>query len=105
MFEFISLFFQIEKLNFWSEVFLVTPAYIIILGFYIFIVGFIGISISGLENRCLLVTYAVLMVICFLAQIGTIFSALELRKVLAEAAASHSNVNYDLNRYTFFSNN
>ncbi len=34
----------------------------------------------------------------FLAQIGTIFSALELRKVLAEAAASHSNVNYDLNR-------
>jgi hypothetical protein len=92
-------FYQIEKLNFWSEVFLVTPAYIIILGFYIFIVGFIGISISGLENRCLLVTYAVLMVICFLAQIGTIFSALELRKVLAEAAASHSNVNYDLNRY------
>jgi len=92
-------FYQIEKLNFWSEVFLVTPAYINILGFYIFIVGFIGISVSALENRCLLVTYAVLMVICFLAQIGTIFSALELRKVLAEAAASHSNVNYDLNRY------
>jgi hypothetical protein len=44
------------------------------------------------------VTYAVLMIICFLAQIGTIFSALELRKVLAEAAASHSNVNHDLNR-------
>jgi hypothetical protein len=76
----------------------VTPAYIIILGFYIFIVGFFGITISGLENRCLLVMYAVLMIICFLAQIGTIFSALEMRKILAEAAASHSNVNYDLNR-------
>jgi hypothetical protein len=91
-------FYQVEKLNFWSEVFIVTPAYIISLGFYIFIIGFFGISIAGLENRCLLVFYAILMIICFLAQIGTIFSALELRKTLAEAAASHSNVNYDLNR-------
>ena len=92
-------FYQVEKLSFWSEVFIVTPAYIIALGFYIFIIGFFGISIAGLENRCLLIFYALLMTFCFFAQIGTIFSALELRKYLAEAAASHSNVNYDLNRY------
>ena len=92
-------FYQVEKLSFWSEVFIVTPAYIIALGFYIFVIGFFGISIAGLENRCLLIFYALLMTFCFFAQIGTIFSALELRKYLAEAAASHSNVNYDLNRY------
>jgi hypothetical protein len=92
-------FYQVEKLNFWSELFLVTPAYIILLGFYIFIIGFFGITVSGLENRCLLVFYAVLQIICFLAQLGTIISSLELRKVLAEAAASHTNVNFDLNRY------
>jgi hypothetical protein len=41
----------VEKLNFWDEIFVVVPAYIIVQGFYIFIVGFFGIAVSGLENR------------------------------------------------------
>ena len=89
---------QVEKLDFWDRVFLVVPVYIIILGLYSFIVGFFGISISGLENRCLLVMYAVMMTIAFLGQIGSIFAALELRKVLAQAAATYADVNDDLNR-------
>ncbi len=92
-------FYQVDKLDFWDEVFLVVPSYIIVLGVYIFIIGFFGIAISGLENRCLLVMYAILMSIAFVAQIGSIFAALELRKTLAQAAASHANVNDDLNRY------
>jgi hypothetical protein len=92
-------FYQVEKLDFWDRVFLIVPSYIIVLGIYIFITGFIGIAISGLENRCLLVMYAVLMAIGFIGQIGSIFAALELRKVLAQAAASHANVNEDLKLY------
>ena len=92
-------FYQVEKLNFWDEVFLVVPVYIIILGIYIFFIGFFGIAISGLENRCLLVMYAILMTVAFVGQIGSIFAALELRKTLAQAAASHADVNDDLNRY------
>ena len=76
-------FYQVEKLNFWDEVFLVVPVYIIILGIYIFFIGFFGIAISGLENRCLLVMYAILMTVAFVGQIGSIFAALELRKTLA----------------------
>ena len=87
-----------EKLDFWDDVFLVVPVFIIILGFYIFLVGFFGIAISGLENRCLLVMYSILMTVAFLGQIGSIFAALELRKVLAQAAATYANVNDDLNR-------
>ena len=90
--------FQVEKLDFWDTVFLVVPVYIIVLGFYMFIVGFFGIAISGLENRCLLVMYAVLMTVAFLGQIGSVFAALELRKVLAQAAATYADVNDDLNR-------
>ena len=45
------------------------PVYIISLGFYIFVVGFFGIAISGLGNRCLLVVYALLMGIGFLGQV------------------------------------
>jgi hypothetical protein len=92
-------FYQVEKLDFWDEVFLVVPSYIIVLGIYIFLVGFFGIGVSGLENRCLLITYAILMSVAFVAQIGSIFAALELRKVLAQAAASHANVNDDLMLY------
>ena len=40
-----------EKLNFWDEIFVVVPAYIVVHGFYIFVVGFFGIGVSGLENR------------------------------------------------------
>lgn len=92
-------FYQVEKLDFWDRVFLIVPSYIIVLGIYIFITGFFGIAISGLENRCLLVMYAVLMAVGFVGQIGSIFAALELRKVLAQAAASHANVNEDLKLY------
>ena len=42
--------------------------------------------------------YAVMMTIAFLGQIGSIFAALELRKVLAQAAATYADVNDDLNR-------
>jgi len=92
-------FYQVDKLDFWDEVFLVVPSYIIALGIYIFVVAFFGIAISGQENRCLLVMYAILMSLAFVAQIGSIFASLELRKVLAQAAASHANVNEDLKLY------
>ena len=38
------------------------------------------------------------MTIGFLAQIGSIFAALELRKVLAQAAATYADVNDDLSQ-------
>ena len=42
--------------------------------------------------------YALLMVVGFLGQIGSVFAALELRKVLAQAAATYADVNDDLNQ-------
>ena len=50
------------------------------------------------SSSCLLVTYALLMAIGFLAQIGSVFAALELRKVLAQAAATYADVNIDLSK-------
>ena len=51
-----------------------------------------------IDFRCLLVLYALLMVVGVLGQIGSVFAALELRKVLAQAAATYADVNDDLNQ-------
>ena len=92
-------FYHVTKLNFWHSLFAIVPPYIIVLGFYTFAVCFFGFAISGSERRALLATYAVLLAIAFVAQIGSVFMSLELRSVIEQEKVTAANVNEDLVLY------
>ena len=92
-------FYHVTKLDFWSPLFAIVPPYIITLGFYTFAVCFFGFAISGSEKRVLLATYAILLTICFIAQIGSIFVSLELRSVIEQEKVTAASVNEDLALY------
>ena len=92
-------FYHITKLEFWDVLFSVVPPYIIVLGFYTFCVCFFGFAISGSEKRPLLATYAVLLTIAFVAQVGSIFVSLELRSIIEQVKVTSANVNQDLVLY------
>lgn len=72
-------FYHLDKFGFWDPLFEVVPLYMICLGVFTFIVCFFGFAVTATENRGLLVTFAVVLVIVFLAQLGSIFTAFELR--------------------------
>jgi hypothetical protein len=72
-------FYLMDKLDFWSAYFWIVPYTMVILGVLTFVVTVFGFLISGSENRLLLSFYAVLLSICFLIQLFSVFSALELR--------------------------
>lgn len=92
-------FYHISKLDFWSAYFSVVPAYTITLGVYTFLVCFFGFAISGSERRLLIGGYAVLLAIAFLAQLGSIFTSLELRTTISQAGVGGADVNEDLMKY------
>ena len=72
-------FYHLTKLGFWSTSFEVVPYYMIVLGFFTFNSGLYGALTIPLGKRATLLVYAILMVFAFLAQIGSIFTALEVR--------------------------
>ena len=72
-------FYHMTKLGFWSSYFETVPYYMITLGIYSFLVGFLGACVTPLGNKAVLIVFSVLMAIAFLAQIGSIFTALEVR--------------------------
>lgn len=90
-------FYHIDKLDFWSAYFWVVPIYMVILGVYTFLVCIFGFVISGSENRGLIVGFAVMLTVAFLAQLGSIFTALELRTTVAQANIGAAGVSKDLN--------
>ena len=62
-------FYHLDKFGFWDPLFEVVPLYMICLGVFTFIVCFFGFAVTATENRGLLVTFAVVLVIVFLAQL------------------------------------
>ncbi len=86
-----------DKLDFWSAYFYVVPVLMISLGVYTFLVCIFGFLISGSENRGLIAGFAVLLAIAFLAQLASIFTALELRTTVAESQVGAALVYNDLN--------
>jgi hypothetical protein len=91
-------FYHIDKLDFWSAYFAIVPVYMIVLGLYTFLVCIFGFLISGSESRGLIAGFAVLLTIAFLAQLGSIFTALELRTTVAQENHGAATVNKDLNQ-------
>lgn len=89
-------FYHVDKLDFWSVYFWIVPIYMISLGIYTFLVCVFGFVISGMENRVMIAGYAVLLTVAFLAQLGSIFTALELRTTVAQANIGASKVSEDL---------
>eukprot|EP00096_Caligus_rogercresseyi_P012389 TRINITY_DN516_c0_g2_i1.p1 TRINITY_DN516_c0_g2~~TRINITY_DN516_c0_g2_i1.p1 ORF type:complete len:298 (-),score=83.43 TRINITY_DN516_c0_g2_i1:191-1084(-) len=92
-------FYYIDKLDFWSAVFWITPTLMIVLGVYTFCVCIYGFLISSSENKILISIYAVLLSIAFLAQLGSIFTSLELRNHLVQNRLEQSAINEDLDKY------
>lgn len=72
-------FYHLTKLGFWSITFEMVPYYMMVLGIFTFISGLYGAFVAPLGNKAALIVYAILMVIAFLAQLGSIFTALEVR--------------------------
>ena len=55
------------------------PYFMIILGLLTFVGGLFGAFVAPLGNKAALIVYAIVMVIAFLGQLGSIFTALEVR--------------------------
>ena len=72
-------FYHLDKIGFLSDYYEIVPYYMISLGVYTFLVSLIGFCTIGSENRGLIVSLAILLAIAFLAQLGSIFTALEVR--------------------------
>ena len=89
-------FYHIDKLDFWSEYFWIVPLYMIILGVYTLLVCVFGFCMTGYENRGAIAGFAVLVSIAFLAQLGSIFTALELRTTIKHETPSSSGLSNEL---------
>ena len=89
-------FYHVDKLDFWSYYFWLVPIYMICLGVYTFMVCVFGFVTSAQDNRGMLVAYAILLVLAFLAQLGSIFTALELRTEVTNSNVGASLVMQDL---------
>ena len=88
----------IVKWHFRSSYFVVAPYLMIVLGVYTFLVCIYGFFISGSENRLLIAIYAAFLSIAFIAQLVSIFTALELRTVVAHDVGAIA-LNEDLKLY------
>ena len=75
-------FYHLDKLGFWSSYFEFVPYYMLVLGLYSFLLGLFGAFVSGSGSKGALMVFALLMVIAFFAQLGSIFTALEVRSAV-----------------------
>ena len=72
-------FYHLDKIGFLSQYYEIVPYYMISLGVFTFLVSLFGFCTIGSEHRGLIVSLAILLAIAFLAQLGSIFTALEVR--------------------------
>ena len=77
-----------DKLDVWDNLFWIVPIYMICLGVFTFLVCIFGLLISGSDNRPLILVYAVLLAVAYLAQLGSILTALELRTIVGESKSN-----------------
>jgi CD63 antigen len=68
-----------DYLNFLGENYVNTPIFIIIIGAVIFVVAFFGCCGAWKESRCLIYTYAILLMLILVAQIGAGIAAYMLK--------------------------
>ena len=94
-------FYHVDKLDFWSVYCWLVPVFMITLGVYTFLVCIFGFVISGSENRPMIAGYAVLLAIAFLAQLGSIFTAMELRTDVDKDQVPSSAITEELNKVRF----
>jgi len=71
----------------------------ITLGVYTFLVCIFGFFTSGSENRPMIAGYAVLLALAFLAQLASIFMAMELRTEVNKNITPTSEIIAELNKY------
>jgi len=92
-------FYHVDKLDFWSVYCWLAPVFMIVLGVYTFLVCIFGFVISGSENRPMIAGYAVLLTLAFLAQLASIFMAMELRTDVNDNTIPTSEIIEELNKY------
>lgn len=92
-------FYHIDKLDFWSDYFWIVPLYMIILGCYTLLVCLFGFAMTGFENRAAIAGFAVMLSVAFLAQLGSIFTALELRTTITHQPWNVQALTNELNKY------
>merc|ERR1712051_954825 len=90
-----------DKLGFWSSYFEFVPYYMLILGVYSFLLGLFGAFVSGSGSKGALMVFALLMVIAFFAQLGSIFTALEVRSAVEKDDQGDSLVYQSMNQVSF----
>ena len=87
-------FYHLDKLGFWSSYFEFVPYYMLILGVYSFLLGLFGALVAPSGSKGALIVFAALMGIAFFAQLGSIFTALEVRSSVERDDQGDTNV-YD----------
>jgi len=92
-------FYHLDKLGFWSSYFEFVPYYMLILGVYSFLLGLFGAFVSGSGSKGALMVFALLMVIAFFAQLGSIFTALEVRSAVEKDDQGDSMVYNSMEQY------
>jgi len=86
-----------DYLNFLGENYINTPIFIIIVGCVIFVVAFFGCCGAWKENRCLIYTYAILLGVILIAQIGAGIAAYILKGDLSTEVTK--NMKNGMNNY------
>ena len=94
-------FYHVDKLDFWSVYCWLVPVFMITLGVYTFLVCIFGFFTSGSENRAMIGGYAVLLALAFLAQLASIFMAMELRTEVNKNITPTSEIISELNKVRF----
>ena len=95
-------FYHVDKLDFWSVYCWLVPVFMITLGVYTFLVCIFGFFTSGSENRYMIAGYAVLLALAFLAQLASIFMAMELRTEVNKNITPTSEIIAELNQVRFW---
>lgn len=83
-------FYHLDKLGFWSSYFEFVPYYMLILGVYSFLLGLFGAFVAPSGSKGALIVFAALMGIAFFAQLGSIFTALEVRSSVERDDQGHT---------------
>jgi len=92
-------FYHLDKLDFISPYFSVTPYIVVGLGVVSFLLALFGIVVGCSESRPLLVLFAFAMIVVFVTQLAGIFTAMELRGVINHGDQLSSNVVNEVNDY------
>lgn len=87
------------NLSFWAEAFLIAPYLMLALGIYKFVISLYGFAITSSENRGLLIFFAVLLIIAFIAQVASIFVFWQVKEAIKIGNAGTAEAHTELSMY------